>query len=166
MFFVARLCLTDFHNLFDCLTEFQKDYAAQFEALRTRLEKTLEDYARKKDSSVIRGFKEERIREHLQSLFRRLGLEMVNGAANASSVLEAEFQKSMDGFEQRIEAAKTQSCDSLSRESNLMKKEMARSFYEFERQLSELQTQIYQLEKAGRDAANFVMTIRQANLDF
>jgi hypothetical protein len=149
-----------------CLTEFQRDYVAQFEALHTRFEKTLEEFAKSKDGAGIKGLKEERAREQLHSLFRRLGQEMIDSAANASRGLEDEFQKSMDAFEQRIEQAKKQACDSLLREASQMQKELSRSFADFEKQIQELEAQTAKLEKTGRDAANFVMTIRQANLDF
>jgi hypothetical protein len=163
----ANECLaTTRTELHGCLNEFQKDYVAQFETLHARMEQTLDEYGKKKDGSNLRGVKEERVREQLHNLFRRLGQEMVNGAAMASRRLEADFQKSMDAFEHRIESAKTQACESLTRESNLMQKEMDRSFQEFEKQVADLQSQSLQLEKTGRDAANFVMTIRQANLNF
>ncbi len=149
-----------------CLREFQRDYVAEFEGLFTKLEKTLEEFAKKKDSGAMRGLKEERVREQLQSLFRRLGQEMIDSSSAAARRLETEFQKSMDSFAQRIETAKTQSCESLDRESKLMQKELSRSFQEFDKQLQEMQAQTVQLESAGRDAANIVMTIRQANLEF
>lgn len=148
-----------------CLKEFQRDYVAQFEALHSRFEKALDEYTKKRDSGAMRGLKEDRARDQLHSLFRRLGQEMIDNAAAAAKRLEAEFQRSMDAFEQRIEAARSQACESLERESKLMAKEMTRSFQEFEKQISELQAQAGQIEKTGRDAANIVMTIRQANLN-
>ena len=148
-----------------CLKEFQSDYVARFEALATRLEKTLEEEA-KGGRGGLRGLKEERVRDQLNNLFRRLGQEMIDGAANAARRLEFEFQKSIESFEARIESAKNQACESLDRESKLMQKELTRSFNDFERQISELQSQTAMLEKHGRDAANIVMTIRQANVEF
>ncbi len=160
----AEECLTTTKaELHVCLIEFQRDYVMQFEALNTGLEKTLEEYSRR---GAMRGLKEEHVSEQLHSLFRRLGLKMIDSATNASRLLEAEFQKSMDAFEQRIETAKTQACDSLTHESNLMQNELTRSFQEFDKQLVKLRAQASHLETKGRDAANFVMTIRQANLDF
>jgi hypothetical protein len=149
-----------------CLKDFQRDYVAQFEALHSRLEKSLEEFAMRKDSGAVRGLKEERVREQLHSLFRRLGQEMLDSAASASNRLEDEFQKSMEAFSQRIDTARAQACDSLSRESGLMQQELARSFEEYDKQLLELQAQAARLEKSGRDVANFVLTIKQANLDF
>ncbi|MBX9569868.1 MAG: hypothetical protein K2X77_13305 [Candidatus Obscuribacterales bacterium] len=148
-----------------CLKEFQSDYVAKFEALATRLEKTLEEEA-KGERGGLRGLKEERVRDQLNNLFRRLGQEMIDGAANAARRLEFEFQKSIESFESRIETAKNQACESLDRESKLMQKELTRSFHDFERQIADLQGQTAMLEKHGRDAANIVMTIRQANVEF
>ena len=148
-----------------CLKEFQRDYVAQFEGLHTRFEKSLDEFGRTRDSSAMRGLKEQRAREQLHSLFRRLGQEMIDSAAAAANRLEHEFQRSMDMFAQRIEMAKSQACESLERESKLMAKELTRSFQDFEKQLLELQAQAAQIEKHGRDAANIVMTIRQANLN-
>jgi len=163
----AEECLTTTKaELQVCLKDFQRDYVEQFEALHSRLEKSLEEFAARKDSGAVRGLKEERVREQLHSLFRRLGQEMLDSAASASNRLEDEFQKSMDACSQRIDTAKAQACDSLSRESGLMQKELARSFEEFDKQLIELQAQAARLEKSGRDVANFVLTIKQANLDF
>lgn len=148
-----------------CLKEFQSDYVAKFEALAARLEKTLEEEA-KGERGGLRGLKEERVRDQLNNLFRRLGQEMIDGAANAARRLEFEFQKSIESFESRIETAKNQACESLDRESKLMQKELTRSFHDFERQIADLQGQTAMLEKHGRDAANIVMTIRQANVEF
>lgn len=149
-----------------CLKEFQNDYAAKFEGLQTRLEKALEEEASGGAKGGMRGLKDERVREQLNNLFRRLGQEMIDGAANAARRLEFEFQKSIETFEVRIDNAKTQACESLDRESKLMQKELTRSHHEFERQLSDLQAQIAMLDKHGRDAANIVLTIRQANVEF
>lgn len=148
-----------------CLKEFQSDYVAKFEALASRLEKSLEEEA-KGGKGGLRGLKEERVRDQLNNLFRRLGQEMIDGAANAARRLEFEFQKSIESFESRIESAKNQACESLDRESKLMQKELTRSFHDFERQIADLQSQTAMLEKHGRDAANIVMTIRQANVEF
>lgn len=148
-----------------CLKEFQSDYVAKFEALASRLEKSLEEEA-KGGKGGLRGLKEERVRDQLNNLFRRLGQEMIDGAANAARRLEFEFQKSIESFESRIESAKNQACESLDRESKLMQKELSRSFHDFERQIADLQSQTAMLEKHGRDAANIVMTIRQANVEF
>lgn len=149
-----------------CLKEFQRDYVSQFEALHTKFEKSLDEFAKRKDSGAIRGLKEERVKEQLHALFRRLGQEMIDSSAAAANRLESEFQRSMDTFEQRIDAAKTQACESLERECKLMQKELIRSHQEFEKQLADMQGQVAQIEKQGRDAANIVMTIRQANLEF
>lgn len=148
-----------------CLKEFQRDYVNQFEALQSKFEKLLEEYSRKKDSSAMRGLKEDRVREQLHSLFRRLGQEMIDSASSAAARIEAEFQKSMDAFALRIETAKTQACESLERESKLMQKELTKSFQEFEKQMDELKAQASGIDKQGRDVANIVMTVRQANLE-
>lgn len=148
-----------------CLKEFQSDYVNKFEALASRLEKTLEEET-KAEHGGLRGLKEERVKDQLNNLFRRLGQEMIDGAANAARRLEFDFQKSIESFESRIESAKNQACESLDRESKLMQKELTRSFHDFERQIADLQNQTAMLEKHGRDAANIVMTIRQANVEF
>ncbi|MBX9685534.1 MAG: hypothetical protein K2X27_02460 [Candidatus Obscuribacterales bacterium] len=149
-----------------CLKEYQRDYAMKYEGLHSKLEKSLDELTKRKDPSNMRGLKEERAREQLRNLFRRIGNEMVENAAANARRLESEFQRSMDVFEERIKLAKSQACESLERESKMMQKELTRSFQEFEKQMSELQLQAAQLEKQGRDAANIVMTIRQANLEF
>lgn len=148
------------------LKEFQRDYIAQFEGLRGKLEKTLDDMARASDGGRLRGLREDRVREQLHSLFRRLGQEMIDSAASSANNLESEFQKSMDLFAERIETAKTQACEALDSECKSMQRELAKSFQDFEKQFAELQIRAAQLEKQGKDAANIVMTIRQANLEF
>ena len=148
-----------------CLREFQSEYVAKFEVLHTRLEKSLDEEA-KGGKGGMRGLKEERVRDQLNSLFRRLGQDMIDSAANAARRMEAEFLKSIESFEQRIETAKLQACESLDRESKMMQKELIRSSQDFERQIAELQSQAAMIEKHGRDSANIVMTIRQANVEF
>lgn len=148
------------------LKEFQRDYVAQFEALNAKLEKTLDELAKNGDSSGLRGLREDRVRDQLQSLFRRLGQEMIDTAASAAKSLEQEFQNSMDAFAQRIDSAKTQACEALESECKLMQRELSKSFQDFEKQFAEMQLRAAQLEKQGKDAANIVMTIRQANLEF
>lgn len=162
----AEECLDAIKSeLQSCLKEFQRDYVAQFEALHSKYEKALDEMSKQGDSGALRGLKEERVKEQLHSLFRRLGQEMIDGASVAAQQIEAEFQKSMDEFADRIETARAQSCETLDRESKLMQKELTKSFQEFEKQIGEMQAQAGQIEKNGRDAANIVMTIRQANLE-
>lgn len=147
------------------LNAFQRDYKARYEALFAKLEKTIEDYSKKKENGALRGLKEERAKDHLNTLFRRIGQEMVDSAALTARNLEAEFQRSMDEFEKRIENAKAQASESLERESRLMQKEMTRNLQDFEKQITDLKAQTAVLERKGKEAAHLVMTLKQADLD-
>jgi translation initiation factor 2 alpha subunit (eIF-2alpha) len=147
------------------LNAFQRDYKAKYEALFAKLEKTVEEYSKKQENGTLRGLKEERAKDHLNALFRRIGQEMVESAALTARNMEADFQRSMDEFEKRIDNAKTQACDSLERESRLMHKEMSRNFQDFSKQVSDLKSQVAVLERKGKEAAHLVMTLKQADLD-
>lgn len=152
-------------ELQSCLREYQRDYAEKFEALQKKLERTIEEYARKQSTGALQGLKEERSREHIKALFRRIGHDMVENAARSARSMEADFQESIESFERRIESAKNQACESLERESRLMQKELARSMQEFEKLMDDFKDQAEKLERQGKEAANIMMTIRQANLD-
>lgn len=147
------------------LNTFQREHKAKYEALFNKLEKTIEDYSKKKENGALRGLKEERAKDNLNIVFRRIAQEMVDSAAVTARNLENEFQRSMDEFEKRIDYTKTQACESLERESRSMQKELTRNFQEFEKQISDLKTQATVLERKGKEAAHLVMTLKQADLD-
>lgn len=150
-----------------CLGQFQRDYIESFELLLKKLERTIEKESKLDwDAGFSWKLKEERAREHLQSLFRRIGNKLVENASAAAAQIEADFQNSVETCEQRIETVKSLACESLERETKLMKKELQRSHADFEKQISDLELQISRIEKVGVDAANIVMTIRKANLRF
>lgn len=153
------------NDLHATLKELQREYVEKFDKLYESFEKSLED-DNKDGRQQARGGKDARAREQLNALFRRLGQEMIDTAGNAANRIENDFQKSVSAFEKRIESARDSACESLEREFKLMQKELARTKQDFDKQLSELESQLIRIEKDGRDAADIVQTIRSASLEF
>ncbi|MBY0547738.1 MAG: hypothetical protein K2W95_10615 [Candidatus Obscuribacterales bacterium] len=152
------------NDLHATLKELQRDYVEKFEKLYETFEKSVDEEV--KDAKSPGGAKDARAREQLNALFRRLGQEMIDTAGNAANRIEGDFQKSVTAFEKRIENARDSACESLEREFKLMQKELVRTKQDFDKQVTELQTQLVRIEKDGRDAADIVQTIRSASLEF
>lgn len=152
------------NDLHATLKELQRDYVEKFEKLYETFEKSVEEEV--KEAKSPGGAKDARAREQLNALFRRLGQEMIDTAGNAANRIEGDFQKSVTAFEKRIETARDSACESLEREFKLMQKELVRTKHDFDKQVTELQSQLVRIEKDGRDAADIVQTIRSASLEF
>lgn len=147
------------------LKELQRDYVEKFEALYTEFESSVEEESKDSRGQAARGGKDGRAREQLNALFRRLGQEMMDTAAQAAGRVENEFQRSVSTFEKRIESARDSACESLEREFKLMQKELGRTRQDFDKQIAELQNELKRIEKDGRDSADIVLTIRSASLE-
>lgn len=148
------------------LKELQRDYIDKFEKMYIEFESSVEEAAKDGKGQAARGAKDGRAREQLNALFRRLGQEMIDTAASAAGRVETEFQRSVSTFEKRIESARDSACESLEREYKLMQKELGRTKYDFDKQLTELQNELKRIEKDGQDSADIVQTIRSASLEF
>ncbi|MBY0358391.1 MAG: hypothetical protein K2W82_10360 [Candidatus Obscuribacterales bacterium] len=149
------------------LRESYRECAEGIETLYNKLEAEIDKECKSDwDEGFSRKLKEERSKDHLQGLFRRNGSKVLENVAAAAAQIEADFQRYAEACEHKVETIKSHACESLERETKLMKKELERNELDFEKQVVDLEMQISRIEKVGLDAAHIVKTIKKANLKF
>lgn len=149
------------------LRDLEKDYLTQFDNVLKKLEAIVsENVSDKRNSGMARQHKVQKLRDQMQNHLKRFGTDLVDTVKDASDEFEAEFDRATEGFHTRIEGARSSAIELLERESRLMQKDIERTMKEFQKELTELEAQIGQIEKAGQDAALTVIACRKAVLSF
>jgi hypothetical protein len=149
------------------LKDLEKDYIQQFENVLQKLETIVNEHANdKRNSGVARQHKAQKLRDQMHGHLKRFGSSLVDSVRDASGEFESEFNRATDGFHTRIEGARVSAIELLEREARLMQKDIERTMKEFQKELTELESQIGLIEKAGQDAALTVIACRKAVLSF
>ena len=146
--------------------ELEKEYIDQFENTLRKLEGIVSEHASDKRNGVARQHKSQKLRDQMQTHLKRWGADLVDSVKDAAHEFENDFMRATDGFHTRIEGARAAAVEHLERESRLMQKDLERTLKEFQKEVSDLENQINEVEKAGQDAALTVIACRKAVLSF
>lgn len=149
------------------LRALEKEYILQLESTLKKLEAVVSEHGNdKRNSGVARQHKAQKLRDQMHTHLRRFGSSLVDSIKDAVAQLENEFNRATDGFQARIEGARSAAVELLERETKLMQRDLDRVLKDFQRELSEEEAQINKIENAGQDAVVTVIACRKAMLSF
>lgn len=161
----ANAKITASHKLFlSSLKRLEKKYNDRLERLLAKFDAAVAEEARLPGGTD--GLAAHELKELMSARLQARGKEVLKSFQRTVDQLESEYQRTSSGSSERIEAVKSSATESLDKQLRMMKNELERINRSFTSELSELNTQLPQIEEAGRAAALAVMAYRSAMLQF
>ena len=162
----ANVKLAANHKLFlNSLKRLQKKYVDRLERLTTKFDAALAEEAKLPQTSTA-GKSSTELREMLRSRLQTRSKEIIKALQKQIEQIEAEYGRYSSGSTERMETIKTSTIDSLEKQLKTMRTEIERITKNFHSQMSDLNSDLPQIEEAGITAAMAVTAYRDARLSF
>jgi hypothetical protein len=160
--------LTASHKLFySSLKRLEKKYYDRLERLFANFEAALSKEASLNTSVGIYHSKaSHELKELLRSRLKIRGKEIVEALRQQTDLIESEYTRSAASCNERLETIRAAAIDALDKQLRSTQLELERIMRGFGHELSELNSQLPQIESAGHAASLAVMAYRSAMLSF
>jgi len=153
------------HKLFvSSLKRLEKKYNDRLERLLAKFESAMAEESRLPGGA--NGLVAHELKELLNTRLQARGKELLKSFQRQVDQLESEFARTSGGSNDRLEGIRTMSTESLDKQLRMMKTELDRIAKSFATELNALNSQLPQIEEAGRAAAMAVVAYKSAMLQF
>lgn len=160
--------LTASHKLFySSLKRLEKKYYDRLERLFSNFEASLAKEANLNTSvGIYHSKSSHELKELLRSRLKVRGKEIVEALRQQAEQIESEYTRSAASCNERLETIRAAAIDALDKQLRSTQLELERIMRGFGHELSELNSQLPQIESAGHAASLAVMAYRSAMLSF
>jgi hypothetical protein len=164
----SALKLQASHKLFhSSLKRLEKKYYDRLERLIARFETAIAQESRlPAGTSAYRSQTTHELREVLAARLKARGTEIVKAFRRQVEQFDSEYARLASSAQERIDGIRSAALDGLDKQVRNMNLELERVMRGFKSELVELNSELPQIEDAGRNAALAVMAYRSAMLSF
>lgn len=162
----ARDKIQDAHRTSqESLNRLEQEYKHKFQSILSRFETAVAETARRSSSaSALQQSSARGLQDKLRSQLNQQVVEIAKMVARLSQQLESEYVKSGQNMEDTIENIATASVESLEKCVQGMKNDLKKVTKSFQDELESLESDLSDIQIAGKKAAEMVMTYRSAML--
>jgi hypothetical protein len=152
------------HKLFSSsLKRLEKRYHDRLERLISKFETALAEEAKLPQTSAQNA---QELKELMHTRLQARAKEIGKALQRQVEQIEAEYARYSGSSNERLESIRTSAVESLDKQNKVLKSELDRVMRGFTSEVNELQSELPQIEEAGRAASLAVMAYRDARLSF
>ena len=152
------------HKLFSSsLKRLEKRYHDRLERLISKFETALAEEAKLPQTSAQNS---QELKELMHTRLQARAKEIGKALQRQVDQIEAEYARYSGSSNERLESIRTSAVESLDKQNKVLKSELERVMRGFTSEANELESELPQIEEAGRAASLAVMAYRDARLSF
>lgn len=147
------------------LEKLEQEYKRRLAAVLSHFDATVSETSRRANTaSTVQQRVSADLMEKLNAHLNARGAEILRSLSRLSDQMESDYAKSSQGMSERIHEIQQLSADAYSKQVQSLKSEADKTSRSFQSQLRDFESQLAQIEEAGKAAAVTVMAYRSALL--